>query len=183
MSPDALDKLQMLQPCKIRIYFDVHPCESVVCCPSTTSLHPVVSVYFIFNRNTLTTSCIVHACVCVYIYIHTYIHIHVHINAISHNQPMHIYIYLPITHIIYTCLPVYNPTGYLGWPVQAALGAHERMTSNRRVARLARKVKERWKAMDDATKEQMLYRKATRRHRFSGNEFRSSRILSTEYET
>eukprot|EP00435_Cladocopium_sp_Y103_P036243 s27_g9.t1 len=43
---------------------------------------------------------------------------------------------------------------------EAALGAHERMTSNRRVARLARKVKERWKAMDDAKKEQMLYRKA-----------------------
>lgn len=43
---------------------------------------------------------------------------------------------------------------------KAALGAHERMTSNRRVARLARKVKERWKAMDDAKKEQMLYRKA-----------------------
>ena len=50
---------------------------------------------------------------------------------------------------------------------QAALGAHERMTSNRRVARLARKVKERWKAMDDAKKEQMLYRKATRK---SGND-------------
>jgi len=53
---------------------------------------------------------------------------------------------------------------------QAALGAHERMTSNRRVARLARKVKERWKAMDDAKKEQMLYRKATRTTRKSGKD-------------
>ena len=45
---------------------------------------------------------------------------------------------------------------------QAALGAHERMTSNRRVARLCRRVRERWMKLDDVLKEQKLYRKATK---------------------